>query len=136
MGGFSPERAGHGYDDQSLLLILWNCSTGVTIPCDADTRRRIRRLQAVENMGGGKSQSSGPASQEPTEGLVQHKGDAAVSARLLDRLYPFVRDEDTTAHYAVRAQSDLLQPHGLVRRQVREHEASGMDGPLRGGERT
>jgi len=40
--------------------------------CGARMHRRFRRLQAVENPGGGKSQSSGPASQEPSHGLLRH----------------------------------------------------------------
>jgi len=39
--------------------------------CGAGMHRRFRRLQAVENVGGGRSQFSGPAPQKPTEGLLR-----------------------------------------------------------------
>jgi len=38
----------------------------------AGTHRRFRRPQAVENVGAGKSQFSGPASHKPTEGHLRH----------------------------------------------------------------
>jgi general secretion pathway protein I len=41
-------------------------------PCGAGMGHRSRRLQAVENVGGWSSQFSGPASQEPTDGLLRH----------------------------------------------------------------